>query len=113
MSRNISWSNSSVSDNIVELDERLKTPALVVGADHLEAYNMNWTFESIRATFCVGRSKYPSCPHPLGWYYEVTLKSNGILQIGMFCKKFQITAVKNNYANIFKNPIDALAYFFS
>ncbi|XP_032239903.1 uncharacterized protein LOC5514394 isoform X2 [Nematostella vectensis] len=72
----------SLPDNLMELDERVKTPALVLSADRLEAYNMNWTFESIRATYCVGHAMYKASPHPSGWYYEVILKSNGIMQIG-------------------------------
>lgn len=70
------------SDIIFELDERSKTPALVLSADRLEVANPNWTFESVRATMCVGRGMSTGPPFPAGWYYEVTLKSAGILQIG-------------------------------
>ena len=66
----------------MELDEQTKTPALVLSADRLEASNPNWTFESVHATLCVGRGMYTVPPYPSGWYYEVTLKSTGILQIG-------------------------------
>ncbi|XP_067026328.1 uncharacterized protein [Acropora muricata] len=70
------------SDILVELDEHSKTPALVISADRLEVANPNWTFESVRATLCVGRGLSAGPPYPAGWYYEVTLKSSGILQIG-------------------------------
>ena len=66
----------------MELDEQTKTPALVLSADRLEASNPNWTFESVHATLCVGRGMCAVPPYPSGWYYEVTLKSTGILQIG-------------------------------
>lgn len=66
----------------VELDEQTKTPALVLSADRLEASNPNWTFESVHATMCVGRGMCVVPPFPAGWYYEVTLKCTGILQIG-------------------------------
>ena len=71
-----------IADIIFELDERSKTPALVLSADRLEVANPNWTFESVRATMCVGRGMSTGPPFPAGWYYEVTLKSAGILQIG-------------------------------
>ena len=66
----------------MELDEQTKTPALVLSADRLEASNPNWTFESVHATLCVGRGMCTVPPYPSGWYYEVILKSSGILQIG-------------------------------
>ena len=71
-------------DIVVELDENTKTPALVLSADRFEASNPNWTFESMHSTLCVGRGTctVPPPPYPSGWYYEVTLKSTGILQIG-------------------------------
>ena len=69
-------------DIVVELDENTKTPALVLSADRLEASNPNWTFESVHSTLCVGRGMCTVPPYPSGWYYEVTLKSTGILQIG-------------------------------
>ena len=71
-----------ISDIAVELDEHTKTPALVLSADRLEASNPNWTFESVHATLCIGRGMCAISPYPAGWYYEVTLKSTGILQIG-------------------------------
>ena len=71
-----------ISDIAVELDEHTKTPALVLSADRLEASNPNWTFESVHATLCIGRGMCAMSPYPAGWYYEVTLKSTGILQIG-------------------------------
>ena len=72
-----------MTDIVVELDESTKTPALVLSADRLEASNPNWTFESMHSTLCVGRGMCFVSPYPSGWYYEVTLKSAGILQIGM------------------------------
>ena len=69
---------------MVELDEQTKTPALVLSADRLEASNPNWTFESVHATLCVGRGMSTVPPYPAGWYYEVTLKCTGILQIGTY-----------------------------
>ena len=71
-----------ISDIAVELDEHTKTPALVLSTDRLEASNPNWTFESVHATLCIGRGMCAVSPYPAGWYYEVTLKSTGILQIG-------------------------------
>ena len=69
---------------VVELDEQTKTPALVLSADRLEASNPNWTFESVHSTLCVGRGMSTVPPYPAGWYYEVTLKCTGILQIGTY-----------------------------
>ena len=69
---------------MVELDEQTKTPALVLSADRLEASNPNWTFESVHSTLCVGRGMSTVPPYPAGWYYEVTLKCTGILQIGRY-----------------------------
>ena len=69
---------------MVELDEQTKTSALVLSADRLEASNPNWTFESVHATLCVGRGMSTVPPYPAGWYYEVTLKCTGILQIGTY-----------------------------
>ena len=69
---------------VVELDEQTKTSALVLSADRLEASNPNWTFESVHATLCVGRGMSTVPPYPAGWYYEVTLKCTGILQIGTY-----------------------------
>ena len=69
---------------MVELDEQTKTPALELSADRLEASNPNWTFESVHATLCVGRGMSTVPPYPAGWYYEVTLKCTGILQIGTY-----------------------------
>ena len=69
---------------MVELDEQTKTPALVLSADRLEASNPNWTFESVHSTLCVGRGMSTVPPYPAGWYYEVTLKCTGILQIGTY-----------------------------
>ena len=66
----------------MELDSRVSTPALMLSGDGLEASNNNWTFESVRANFCVGRSMYLNTAHPSGWYYEVTILSTGIMQIG-------------------------------
>ena len=77
---------SLLTDIVVELDEHSKTPALVLSADRLEVSNPNWTFESVRATLCVGRAMCAVPPYPAGWYYEVTLKSTGILQIGMWMR---------------------------
>ena len=74
---------SLIADIVVELDEQSKTPALVLSADRLEVFNPNWTFESVRATICVGRGMCAIPPYLAGWYYEVTLMSTGILQIGM------------------------------
>ena len=70
------------TDQVMELDDRVNTAALMLSGDRLEASNNNWTFESVRATFCVGRSMYYTSSHPSGWYYEVTVKSTGIMQIG-------------------------------
>ena len=81
---------------MVELDEQTKTPALVLSADRLEASNPNWTFESVHSTLCVGRGMSTVPPYPAGWYYEVTLKCTGILQIGTY---FRI--VPSRLSNIF------------
>ena len=57
------------------------TPAMIISNDCLEVYNGNWTFESITATKFVSRAqlgKNAVC----GWYYEVTILSKGIMQIG-------------------------------
>ncbi|XP_035674331.1 uncharacterized protein LOC118414406 [Branchiostoma floridae] len=56
------------------------TSALMLSSNLLEARNDSWTFESIRATQPVNRPWESA--QPSGWYYEIELKSCGIIQIG-------------------------------
>ncbi|XP_071492443.1 uncharacterized protein [Diadema antillarum] len=73
-------------DAYVCLDVMSRTPSLLVSADHLEVRNDSWTFESIlaRTSLPVPRKHKKK---PAGWYYEVELKSSGIIQIGWATKK--------------------------
>eukprot|EP00795_Rhopilema_esculentum_P004910 gene4910-21245_t len=67
--------------HVVKLDVSNMTTSMLISNDYLEVYNGNWTFESITATKHV--SKLVSAPGTLsGWYYEVSLFSKGIMQIG-------------------------------
>ncbi|XP_070540294.1 uncharacterized protein [Ptychodera flava] len=61
-----------------------KTAALLLTGDCLEVRNDNWTFESIRTQLPVNVSEMDEIP--LGWYYEVTLKSSSIMQVGWASK---------------------------
>ncbi|XP_066278423.1 uncharacterized protein [Branchiostoma lanceolatum] len=60
------------------------TSALMLSSNLLEARNDSWTFESIRATQPVNRPWENT--QPSGWYYEIELKSCGIIQIGWATK---------------------------
>lgn len=55
----------------------------IVSSDSLETSNENWYFESLQANQPVGKSLYANIElKPKGWYYEVVVLSDGILQIG-------------------------------
>ena len=54
----------------------------MLSSDQLEVINFNWTFESVHATHPVGRRSHTHGTKPTGWYYEVYIKTQGILQIG-------------------------------
>ncbi|XP_030841407.1 uncharacterized protein LOC591592 isoform X2 [Strongylocentrotus purpuratus] len=78
-------------DNTVKLDVTTRTPALLVSADHLEIRNDSWTFESIIAVNPLPHVKdgevQSTNKHLEGWYYEVEVKSNGIIQVGWATKQ--------------------------
>ena len=72
---------SSDATEHVKLDIKEMTPSMIISSDHFEVYNGNWTFESVCATNSVSRPKLGD--HAArGWYYEVTVFSKGIMQIG-------------------------------
>ena len=64
------------------LNDKEMTKALMLSSDQLEVINFNWTFESVHATHPVGRRSHTHGTKPTGWYYEVYIKTQGILQIG-------------------------------
>eukprot|EP00058_Branchiostoma_floridae_P023406 XP_002608896.1 hypothetical protein BRAFLDRAFT_85546 [Branchiostoma floridae] len=70
----------SSSTTAVVLNPSDCTSALMLSSNLLEARNDSWTFESIRATQPVNRPWESA--QPSGWYYEIELKSCGIIQIG-------------------------------
>lgn len=73
-------------EKAVKLDITTRTPALLISADHLEVRNDSWTFESILAVNHLPTVKGEDS-QPEGWYYEVELKSNGIVQVGWALKR--------------------------
>ena len=65
------------------LNEKEKTKALLVSSDRTEAINLNWSFESVHANVAVGRQRHATgSSKPSGWYYEVQVMTNGIMQVG-------------------------------
>lgn len=64
------------------LDRKEMTGALMLSSDRSEVINFNWTFESVHATHAVGRTRHSHGAKPTGWYYEVQIKTPGIMQIG-------------------------------
>ena len=58
-----------------------KTQALMLSSDRTEVVNFNWTFESVHANVAVGRHAAGSSK-PAGWYYEVQVMTQGIMQVG-------------------------------
>ncbi|XP_064637619.1 uncharacterized protein LOC135493903 [Lineus longissimus] len=69
------------------LNHHDKTSSLQLSPSQLWAKNDSWTFESVRAThganFGADVEKENS---PKGWYYEATIHSKGIIQIGWSSK---------------------------
>ncbi|XP_013412358.1 RING finger and SPRY domain-containing protein 1-like [Lingula anatina] len=68
----------------VVLSDQNKTAGLQLSADQLEIRNDTWTFESIRASHGIklcSQNEYKDSL-PMGWYYEVNIKSSSIIQIG-------------------------------
>ncbi|EDV22738.1 uncharacterized protein TRIADDRAFT_58620 [Trichoplax adhaerens] len=69
--------------NYPALSASSRTPSLIISPDHLEACNESWTFESVLADVYVCKGIYDHSKQiPDGWYYEVILKTPGIIQIG-------------------------------
>ncbi|XP_028401066.1 uncharacterized protein LOC114524145 [Dendronephthya gigantea] len=118
------------------LNGKEKTQALILSSDKTEVINFHWTFESVHANAAVGRRKYTSgSPKPAGWYYEVQLMTQGIMQIGKWLVSeiifdvlkgesvsvfIQIAELKKNdevcqcksfsFKNRFKNPVNELEH---
>ena len=53
----------------------------IISSDGLQITNENWFFETVTANQYVSRLLYSEVA-PLGWYYEVTVLTDGIMQIG-------------------------------
>lgn len=65
------------------LNGKEKTQALILSSDKTQVVNFHWTFESVHANVAVGRRRYTSgSTKPAGWYYEVQVMTQGIMQIG-------------------------------
>lgn len=57
--------------------------SIIIRSDGLEMSNENWYFESAIANQAVSQRLYEnSDENPAGWYYEVTVFSDGVMQIG-------------------------------
>ena len=56
----------------------------MLSSDKTEVINFNWSFESIHANIAVGRRRNTAGAKPAGWYYEVQVMTQGIMQIGEF-----------------------------
>ncbi len=74
----------------VLLDKRSLTSSMIISNDLLEIYNGNWTFESANASHPIGKHLIPSNYDVRGWYYEASLLSSGIMQIGNFIFSFTL-----------------------
>ena len=62
--------------------QHVDTPrSVIISSDGLQISNENWFFESVKANQGVSKTLYSS-EHPDGWYYEVIVLTDGILQIG-------------------------------
>eukprot|EP00794_Sanderia_malayensis_P008043 gene8043-8906_t len=70
---------------VVLLDSKRLTSSMIISNDQLEVYNGNWTFESAYATHSICQDLMQGRDDVSGWYYEVSLLSNGIMQIGWAC----------------------------
>lgn len=57
----------------------------MMSSDRMDVINFNWTFESVHANVAVGRQRHMvGSEKPAGWYYEVQIMTQGIMQIGKF-----------------------------
>ena len=57
----------------------------MLSCDKTEVINFNWSFESAHANVAVGRRRNTAgSTKPAGWYYEVQVMTQGIMQIGEF-----------------------------
>jgi hypothetical protein len=61
----------------VRMDETTRTPSLKMLSDGMELRSDSFTFESARCTVPVSHGK---------WYFEVTLQTGGLFQIGWATK---------------------------
>ena len=72
-----------IDKQVVHVDKRKSTPAMMFSNDLFEIRNGNWTFETAVASQAVNRSYHVQDKEkPKGWYFEVSLQSSGIMQIG-------------------------------
>jgi hypothetical protein len=61
----------------------------MLSSDRTEVINFNWAFESVHANVAVGRRRHTAgLAKPAGWYYEVQVMTQGIMQIGEFSIDF-------------------------
>ena len=57
--------------------------SIIIRSDGLELSNENWYFESVIANQPIGKELYKNEEnHPDGWYYEVVIYTDGVMQIG-------------------------------
>ena len=74
----------NVERQTVCLNDEEKTEALMLSCDKTDVINFNWTFESVHANVAVGRRRHATgLGNPAGWYYEVQVMTQGIMQIGV------------------------------
>ncbi|XP_047128177.1 uncharacterized protein LOC100208776 [Hydra vulgaris] len=76
----------NVSEPLIDFNvsmERLASHhTSIISSDGLQITNENWFFETVCANQYICRSLYSDEYSPLGWYYEVTVLTDGIMQIG-------------------------------
>lgn len=60
-----------------------ETKSCILSSNKFEVSNENWYFESVKFNQGISKVLYEDCKiTPKGWYYEVEIGSEGIIQIG-------------------------------
>ncbi|XP_071828280.1 uncharacterized protein [Apostichopus japonicus] len=94
LSETIATENTAF-DTKVRFDRKDVTRTMFMSTDDLEVLNYNWTFESVRANVGVSQPSSPSpSDHPKGWYYQMELFSDGLIQVGWCSEQCQYSPQK-------------------
>ena len=93
-------------NNELFLEHVGETKSLILSSNRLEVSNENWYFESVKLNQGISKQLYGnSKTTPKGWYYEVQIHSEGIMQIGKnYCHCVKL--------KIFLDCLYAIQYYF-